>query len=140
MESRLLTPSLSASGFRPMYSSTETVPSRCEPIAGSKNQTATDGERTKFSTENCLLLKNPGETEVDFPSEQVGDRVATLCNRLETYPESDWTEWVRSCAAIEAAAGVLLAKNQYAGRTAMLEAQGTVPEMLKQIPAKAGGA
>jgi predicted ATP-dependent endonuclease of OLD family len=108
--------------------------------AAGKNQTAIDGERTKFSTENRRLLKYLGETEVDFPSEQVGDRVATLSDHLETYLESNWTEWVTSCAAIEAAAGVLLAKNQYAYRTATLEAQGAVPEMLKQILTKAGGA
>ena len=108
--------------------------------AAGKSQTAIDGERTKFSTENRRLLKYLGETEVDFPSEQVGDRVATLSDHLETYLESNWTEWVTSCAAIEAAAGVLLAKNQYAYRTATLEAQGAVPEMLKQILTKAGGA
>ena len=108
--------------------------------AAGKNQTAIDGERTKFSTENRRLLKYLGETEVDFPSEQVGDRVATLSDHLETYLESNWTEWGTSCAAIEAAAGVLLAKNQYAYRTATLEAQGTVPEMLKQILKRAGGA
>ena len=108
--------------------------------AAGKNQTAIDGERTKFSTENRRLLKYLGETEVDFPSEQVGDCVATLSDHLETYLASNWTEWVTSCAAIEAAAGVLLAKNQYAYRTATLEAHGAVPEMLKQILTKAGGA
>ncbi len=108
--------------------------------AAGKNRTAIDGERTKFSTENRRLLKYLGETEVDFPSEQVGDRVATLSDHLETYLESSWTEWVTSCAAIEAAAGIQLAKNQYAYRTATLEAKGTVPEILKQILTKAGGA
>ncbi|MFM0043033.1 ATP-dependent nuclease [Paraburkholderia sediminicola] len=108
--------------------------------AAGKNQTAIDGERTKFSTENRRLLKYLGGTEVDFPSEQVGDRVATLSDHLENYLESNWTEWATSCAAIEVAAGILLAKNQYAYRTATLEAKGTVPEMLKRILTKAGGA
>ncbi|MBU9463660.1 hypothetical protein KTE57_29200, partial [Burkholderia multivorans] len=35
--------------------------------------------------------------------------------------------------------GIQLAKNQYAYRTATVEAKGTVPEMLKQILAKASG-
>ncbi|MGP1666748.1 MAG: ATP-dependent nuclease, partial [Rhodanobacter sp.] len=105
-----------------------------------KNQTAIDGERTKLSTENRRLLKYLGETEVDFPSEQVGDRVATLSDHLEAYLETNWTEWVTSCAAIEAAAGIQFAKNQYAYRIVTLEAEGTVPDMLKQILTKAGGA
>ncbi|WP_018913215.1 ATP-dependent endonuclease [Thiomonas sp. FB-6] len=105
-----------------------------------KTQSAIEGERTKFSTENRRLLKYLGETEVDFPSEQVGDRVATLSDHLESYLESNWTEWVTSCAAIEAAAGIQLSKNQYAYRTATLEAKGAAPDLLKQILAKAGGA
>ncbi len=107
--------------------------------AAGKNQTTIDGERTKFSVENRRLLKYFGEVEVDFPSEQVGDRVATLSDHLETYLESNWTEWTASCAAIEADAGIQLAKNQYAYRAATLEASGTVPEMLKQILKRAGG-
>lgn len=108
--------------------------------AAGKTQTAIDGERTKFSTENRRLLKYFGATEVDFPSEQIGDGVATLSDHLETYLESNWTEWVTSCKTIEAAAGIQLAKNQHAYRTATFEAKGTVPEMLKKILAKAGGA
>ncbi|MGC2959718.1 ATP-dependent nuclease [Paraburkholderia graminis] len=107
--------------------------------AAGKNKSAIDGERTKFSAENRRLLKYFGEAEADFPPERVGDSVATLSDHLETYLEVNWTEWVTSCAAIEAAAGIQLAKNQYAYRTATLEAQGTVPEMLKQILTKAGG-
>lgn len=108
--------------------------------AAGKNQAAIDGERTKFSTENRRLLRYFGETEVDFPPEQVGDCVATLSDHLESYLESSWTEWVTSCAAIEAAAGIQIAKNQYAYRTATLEAQGTVPDVLNRILTKAGGA
>jgi putative ATP-dependent endonuclease of the OLD family len=51
--------------------------------AAGKGQTAIDGERTKFSTENRRLLKYLGEIEVDFPSEKVGDCVATLSDHLE---------------------------------------------------------
>lgn len=105
-----------------------------------KKQTVIDGERTKFSTENRRLLRYLGEIEVDFPSEQVGDRVATLSDHLESYLEANWVEWATSCAEIEAAAGIELAKNQHAYRTATIEAKGTVPEMLKQILTKAGGA
>lgn len=108
--------------------------------AVNKTQATIDAERTNFSTENRRLLKYLGESEVDFPAESVGERVATLSDHLESYLESTWAEWVTSCAAIEAAAGIRLAKNQYAYRTATLEATGTVPEMLKQILTKAGGA
>lgn len=105
-----------------------------------KAQSVIEGERTKFSTENRRLLRYLGETEVDFPSERIGDRVATLGDHLESYLGSNWTEWVTSCSEIEAAAGIPLTKNQYAYRTATLEAKGTVPDLLKQILAKAGGA
>jgi len=104
-----------------------------------KKQKAIDDERTKFSTENRRLLSYLGEIEADFPTEQVGDRVATLSDHLESYLETNWTEWVTSCAHIEAAAGTELKKNQYAYRTATIEAKGLVPEMLTQILAKAGG-
>jgi len=105
-----------------------------------RKQPEIDAERTKLSTENRWLLNYLGETEVDFPSDQVGDRVATLSDHLESYLKSNWPEWITSYAAIEAAAGFRLAKNQYAYRTATLEAKGTVPEMLKQILTKAVGA
>lgn len=105
-----------------------------------KNQATIDAERTKFSTENRRLLKYLGEAEVDFPADQVGDRVAILSDHLESYLKSNWPEWGTSYAAIEAAAGIQLAKNQYAYRTATLEATGTVPGMLKQILTKAAGA
>lgn len=105
-----------------------------------KTPAAIAGERTKFSTENRWLLKYLGETEVDFPSEQVGDRLATLSDQLESYLESNWAEWGTAYAAIEAAAGNKLLKNQFAYRTATREAAGTVPHMFNQILAKAGGA
>lgn len=104
-----------------------------------KTQAVIEGERKKLSTENRRLLKYFGETEVDFPPEGVGDRVATLSDHLESYLASNWTEWVASCAAIEAAAGIQLSKNQYAYRTATLEAKGTAPDLLMQILAKARG-
>ncbi|MBA4341665.1 MAG: ATP-dependent endonuclease [Methylibium sp.] len=108
--------------------------------AAGKKLSVIEGERTKFSTENRRLLKYLGQTEVDFPSEQVGDRLAILSDHLESYLASNWAEWGTSYAAIEAAAGIQLAKNQYAYRTATREATGTVPEMLKQILTKAGQA
>jgi predicted ATP-dependent endonuclease of OLD family len=108
--------------------------------AASKNQAVIDGERMKLSTENRRLLKYLGEIEVDFPAEEVRNRVATLSDNLESYLTSNWVEWATSYAAIETAAGIQLEKNQYAYRTATREANGTVPEMLKQILTKTAGA
>lgn len=108
--------------------------------AAGKNQAAIDAERKKLSTENRRLLKYLGETEADFPPEQIGARVATLGDHLEALLENNWTEWVTSRAVIEAAAGIQLSKNQYAYRTVTLEAEGTAPEVLKQILTEAGGA
>lgn len=109
-------------------------------LATGKKQAAVDGDRKKYLTENRRLLKYFGEAEVDFPPEHVGNSVATLSDHLETYLESNWKEWVASCAAIEVAAGIELPKNQDAYRAATLEAEGNVPEMLKQIITKARGA
>lgn len=105
-----------------------------------KKPAVIDAERKNHSMENRRLLKYLGEPEVDFPPQQVGASVATLSDHLESFLMINWPEWGTSYASIEAAAGIQLAKNQYAYRTATLEAQGAVPEMLKQILARAGGA
>lgn len=102
-----------------------------------KKQATIDSERTKFSTENRRLLRYFGEPEVDFPAEQVCVHVATLSDNLENYLAKNWPEWVTSCTEIEAAAGIELAKNQYAYRAATLQTQGTVPVMLEQILTRA---
>lgn len=102
-----------------------------------KTQKQIDGERIKFVIENRRLLKYLGAEEVDFPSDQVGDRFATLGDHLESYLASNWPEWVASCSKLELAAGIQLAKNQYAYRTATTEAKGPVPELLKQVLSRA---
>lgn len=107
-------------------------------VAG-KKQPVIDAERTKYSTENRRLLKYFAETEADFPAEQVGDRVATLTDHLESYLGENWLEWTASCLAIEASAGIELSKNQYAYRAATIEAAGAVPEMLQIVLNKAMG-
>lgn len=107
-------------------------------VAG-KKQTDIDNDRKKLSTENRRQLKYFGEAEVDFPPEQIGERVATLGDHFESYLESEWTEWITSCAEVEAAAGIQLKKNQYAYRTATLEVKGTVPGIFTQILMKALG-
>jgi putative ATP-dependent endonuclease of OLD family len=104
-----------------------------------KDQKIIKDERTKLSKENRLLLKYLGETEVDFPLENVGDHLATLSDHLESYLESNWAEWGMAYTVIETAAGIKLPKNQYAYRTATREATGIVPETLKKILTKAGG-
>jgi putative ATP-dependent endonuclease of OLD family len=104
-----------------------------------KKQSAIDAERTKYSTENRRLLKYFGENEADFPAEQVGDRVATLTDHLESYLDANWPEWTASCFAIEASAGIELSKNQYAYRASTIEAAGVVPEMLQKVLHKAMG-
>ncbi len=122
-----------------MRSLTEIAASRSAPKPQARLRLSIDGERTKFTTENRRLLKYFGEVEADFPLEHVGEQVATLTDHLEAFLKSNWKEWATSCAAIEAAAGIQLAKSQYAYRTATLEADGKVPEMLKVILGKALG-
>ena len=103
-----------------------------------KVQSVIDGERKKYSTENRRLLKYLGEDEVDFPTDTVGQHVATLSDHLESFIENNWVEWGAAYAEIEAASGIQLQKNQYSYRAATREAKGEIPEMLKQILIKAG--
>lgn len=103
-----------------------------------KSKEKIEGERSKFVTENRRLLKYFGEMEVDFPPDMVGERLATMSDHLESCLAASWPEWVASCEEIELAAGIQLAKNQYAYRAATLEAKGAVPEVLKRILQESG--
>ncbi|MGF6755633.1 hypothetical protein P3T16_003039 [Paraburkholderia sp. GAS42] len=69
----------------------------------------------------------------------VADEVAIFQDHLESFLSANWTEWIAACKNVEAAAGISLAKNQLAYRTATLKAEGAVPEMLMQILAKVEG-
>ncbi len=105
-----------------------------------KNQDKTDQEKAGHIVDNKNLLKYFGLPEVDFPAAQVTGQAAVFEDRLEEFLSDTWPEWGTACASTAAAAGVTLAKNQLAYRTATLEAKGTVPEMLTQILEKAKGA
>ena len=73
------------------------------------------------------------------PKAGVLNEVAIFEDYLESYLSEKWPEWVTACTEIEAAAGINLAKNQLAYRTATLKATGAIPEMLQNILAKAEG-
>ncbi|MHA6882279.1 ATP-dependent nuclease [Ralstonia pseudosolanacearum] len=107
--------------------------------ANGKAKEKIDAERDNHAKENRAVLKYFGRVEEDFPSAIVADEVAIFEDHLEAFLLADWTEWDTACKNIEAAAGICLAKNQLAYRTATLKAQGAVPEMLMQILAKAEG-
>jgi putative ATP-dependent endonuclease of OLD family len=107
--------------------------------ANGRPQDKIDGERKSHAAANRALLKYFGRNEEDFPSATVTEGLAILDDHLEAFLSANWTEWSTACSNIEAAAGISLAKNQLAYRTATLDAEGVVPEMLMQILAKAGG-
>ena len=90
-------------------------------------------DRASHVAANRDLLRYFELDEVDFPTQQVGNGVAIFGDHLEAFLTTEWPEWVASCAAVEATAGVSLRKNQFAYRTATAEAQGSVPEMFRQI-------
>jgi len=96
-------------------------------------------ERNSHVAANRLVLKYFGRTEEDFPSARVTEEVAIFDDHLEAFLSANWPEWITACNNVEAAAGITLAKNQLAYRTATLEAAGTVPKMLMQVLAKAEG-
>ena len=107
--------------------------------ANGKAQNKIDEERNKHAKENRAALKYFGRPEDDFPSAIVTAEVAIFEDHLEAFLSANWTEWITACSNVEAAAGISLAKNQLAYRTATLKAEGVVPEMLRQILAKAEG-
>lgn len=107
--------------------------------ANGKAQDKIDAERKTHVAANRAVLKYFGRTEEDFPSATVADEVAIFEDHLEAFLSTDWPEWVTACDDVEAAAGISLAKNQLAYRTATLKADGEAPEMLLQILAKAEG-
>lgn len=104
-----------------------------------KAQEKIDEERKGHVAANRLALKHFGRTLEDFPSAVVADEVAIFEDHLETFLSANWIEWITACNEVEAAAGISLLKNQHAYRTATLNAEGAVPDMLLQILAKAAG-
>ena len=98
-----------------------------------------DKERNNHAAENRKLLRYFGHPEVDFPSTNVSDAAAFFDDHLEAFLSNEWPEWLTACQDAESAAGISLAKNQLAYRTATLKAGGAVPEMLMQIISKAKG-
>lgn len=111
-----------------------------ESRGNGKTTEQVNAERNEHAARNRKLLKYFGRSEEDFPSAIVSDSVAIFEDHLEAFLTTNWPEWVTACDAVEAAAGVSLAKNQLAYRTATVEAEGSVPTMLEQILTKAKGA
>ena len=108
--------------------------------ANGKTQDSIDKERNSHVSANRAVLKYFGLVESDFPPASIGDEIAIFEDHLEAFLSSSWPEWVTECNAVEAAAGISLAKNQFAYRTATLKADGAVPAMLMQILEKVEGA
>jgi len=103
-----------------------------------KQQKKIDDERNSHVAANHSVLKYFGRTEDDFPSATVAEEVAIFEDHLEAFMSENWPEWITACNNVEVAAGISLAKNHFAYRTATLEAAGAVPEMLTKILAMAG--
>ncbi len=99
-----------------------------------------DQDKASHIADNKKLLKYFRLPEVDFPAAQVADQAAVFEDCLEGFLSATWPEWGIACDNIAAAAEITLAKNQLAYRTATLEAEGAVPEMLTQILEKAKSA
>ena len=107
--------------------------------AKGKAQDKIDEERKAHVAANRSTLKYFGRTEEEFPSAIVTDNVAIFEDHLEAFLSANWVEWTKACKEVETEAGINLAKNQLAYRTATLRAGGAVPEMLTQILAKVEG-
>lgn len=104
-----------------------------------KIQEKIEEERNHHAAVNRTTLKYFGRTEEDFPSTMVAEEVAIFDDHLESFLSANWKEWSAACENVQNRTGITLSKNQLAYRTATLEAEGDVPEMLMQILAKAEG-
>jgi predicted ATP-dependent endonuclease of OLD family len=107
--------------------------------ANGKQPMKIDEERKNHVAANQLVLKYFARPEEDFPSATVAAEVAIFEDHLEAFLSANWPEWITACNNVEVAAGISLAKNQLAYRTATLKAEGAVPEMLIQILVKSKG-
>lgn len=107
--------------------------------ANGKAQDKIDEERQGHATANRTLLKYFGLPEADFPPPAITERVAICDDRLEAVLTAQWSEWAAALKSLETAAGISLAKNQFAYRTATLRAKGNVPAILLQILGYVGG-
>ena len=107
--------------------------------ANGKSPNKIDEERKNHAAANRMVLKYFGRIEEDFPSAIVADKVAIFEDHLESFLSANWTEWITACNNVESAAGISLAKNQLAYRSATLKAEGTTPDMIMQILAKVEG-
>ncbi len=107
--------------------------------ANGKTPEKIEAERQSHVSANRKALKYFGRTEEDFPSAVVADQVAIFPDNLEAFLEANWTEWFTACNNVKIAAGINLNKNQLVYRTATLKAEGTTPDILMQILAKAKG-
>lgn len=101
--------------------------------AKGKKQSGIELERAGHVAANRDALKYFGRPAEDFPAAAITDNVAIFEDHLEAYLAENWPEWVEACSDVEAAAGISLAKNQHAYRTATLGALGVVPEMLNGV-------
>lgn len=107
--------------------------------ANGKAQQKIDDERNKHVVENRKILRYFGLAEEDFPATIVTDSVAILEDHLEEFLSHNWSSWITACQDLEAETGINLSKNQNAYRNATLKSEGSVPEVLLQILAKAKG-
>jgi putative ATP-dependent endonuclease of the OLD family len=108
-------------------------------LANGKKPDKIAEERMSHAKANRAALRYFGRAEEDFPSAIVANEVAIFEDHLESFLFASWPDWITACNDVEAAAGINLAKNQLAYRTATLKAVGAVPQMLMQILAKAKG-
>lgn len=104
--------------------------------ANGKEENKINTEKAAHAAANRSVLRYFGLQEVDFPDAQVGSYAAVFEDHLETFMKEEWTEWAESCSGMESTTGVSLRKNQSVYRTATLDANGDVPEMLNAILAK----
>jgi len=109
-------------------------------IASGKDPAKILEERSGHVAANRMNLKYFALAEEDFPTETVGESVAIFTDHLEAFIGQHWPEWSQACRDVEAASGVILAKNQSAYRTATLQADGSTPQMLMDVIALSQGA
>lgn len=96
-----------------------------------------ESEKKNHASLNKKLLRYFNLNEVDFPEQQITDRVAVFEDHLESFLEDYWPEWLELRNSLEHEHGVSLAKNHDGYRIVTMNCQGEPPQFLVEILRKA---
>lgn len=98
-----------------------------------KDEEEIEEEKKGHVSINRKLLKYFDLPEVEFPEEQISDNVAIFEDRLESFLEDNWPEWVQHKELVERVHGLNLSKNHDAYRSVTTGVESEPPAFLTEV-------